>query len=202
MKRALWIILLIFLVNCNTSKLKHPVQTTLQRDLVAVNEQLYQQQKQIELLIQKNARLEQKIALIEEDFKKRESLKPEETFRLGYEQFLKQQYSAAITYFDELLAEFSRPNLLEAALYFKARSLELLQQQKEAKIYYEIFLELFPASTHWEEVAIKLIKIYTESGEFNHAYLLANNFLAVKAESEFSALVKSMLNELKKKIRR
>jgi len=195
------LILVILMAECRST-----VEKRVNKDIIGINEQLYELEKnQI-----KNAN---QIKKIEGEFK---SLKMEETpntpaekndefdrvYKMGYKNYLEQNFQEAIKIFSQLTAQFKSDSLIDNALYWQAESYSKLDQNDAALNYYQLIYRYFPFSNKADYALYKIGLIYTDMKDYSKAKLAFDRLVSEYPDSDLFKTVLEKIKELKKQRRR
>jgi len=195
------LILVILMAECRST-----VEKRVNKDIIGINEQLYELEKnQI-----KNAN---QIKKIEGEFKSLKMEEPPNTpaekndefdrvYKMGYKNYLEQNFQEAIKIFSQLTAQFKSDSLIDNALYWQAESYSKLDQNDAALNYYQLIYRYFPFSNKADYALYKIGLIYTDMKDYSKAKLAFDRLVSEYPDSDLFKTVLEKIKELKKQRRR
>jgi TolA-binding protein len=185
---------------------KSTVEKRVKKDIIGINEQLYDLEKnQIrdanrlkklegEVKTFKTAETQEKEAASKGD--------AEQLYKDGYNQYLEQNYTEAIKKFSQLTVQFKSDSLIDNALYWQAESYLKLNQREQALNYYQLIYRYFPFSNKADYALYKIGLIYLEMKNDSGALLAFNRLVGEYPDSDLYKTVSLKIKELKNKNRR
>lgn len=196
------VLLLVMLVaGCRST-----VEKRVHKDIIGINEQLYDLEKNQIKDANRLKKLENEIKLL----RKTESQDKEQEkkndfdalYKEGYRNYLEQEYNEAIKVFSRLTAQFKSDSLIDNALYWQAESHSKLNQKEQALGYYQLIYRYFPFSNKADYALYKIGLIYTEMNSISKALLAFDRLVKEYPDSDLFKTVSVKIKELKSKRRR
>ncbi len=191
------IVLVVFgLLGCKTT-----FQKRINKDIVGINEQLYDLEKEQLKIQQEVTQVKDETALIKkkkEEEQKNPADEADMIYQEGYKSYLEQDYTAAIQRLSQLTGRFEHNPKADNALYWQAESYYKLNRVDEALTYYQLLYRYFPFSNKADYALYKIGMVFYDRKEYSKASLA---FTRLSQEYPGSDLYKAALikiNQIKK----
>ncbi|HLP44782.1 MAG TPA: tetratricopeptide repeat protein [Candidatus Kapabacteria bacterium] len=182
------------------------------KDIVGINEQLYDLEKEQIKTAQDVGKLKQrepvsmstptptpeKVPLLEKKIKSKDKDEEDEIYKEGYKYYLEQNYTKAIERFSELTTQFDESTVTDNALYWQAESFYKLNQTDRALVFYQIIYRYFPFSNKADYSLFKIGTIYTERKDYNRALLAFTRLVEEYPASDLNKPATMKINEIKR----
>jgi TolA-binding protein len=185
---------------------KSSVEKRVNKDIIGINEQLYDLEKNQIRDANRLKKLENQIKQVEQEENQEKDQDKKENFDMiykeGYKNYLEQNYTDAIKLFSRLTVQFKSDSLIDNALYWQAESFSKLNQTGEALDYYHLIYRYFPFSNKADDALYKIGMIYTEMNDNSRAALAFNRLVNEYPDSDLYKPASLKIKELKTKSRR
>ena len=176
------------------------------KDIVGINEQLYELEKNQIKDANRLKKLENDIKLVKKDESQDKEQETKTDFdavyKEGYKNYLEQNFSEAIKVFSQLTSQFKSDTLIDNALYWQAESYSKLNQNDLALNYYQLIYRYFPFSNKADYALYKIGLIYSEMKDFSKAILAFDRLVNEYPDSDLFKTVSEKIKELKNQRRR
>ncbi len=187
------------------------------RDIVGINEQLYDLEKEQIKTAQDVEKIKQtgtinttaaaasgktqtreKEPLPEKKNKTKDQDEQEAIYKEGYKYFLEQNYEKTIELLSELTAQFIDSLLTDNALYWQAESYYKLNQIDRALTYYQLVYRYFPFSNKADYSLFKIGTIYLDRKDYNRALSVFTRLVDEYPASDLYKAAAMKINEIKR----
>jgi len=189
---------------------KSTSQKRINKDIIGINEQLYDLEKNQIKMGNRLKKLETDMGTIqtqpqEEKDKENKVNDLERIYKEGYQFYLEQNFTEAIKQFSLLTDRFKNDSLIDNALYWQAESFLKQNKTDQALSNYQALYRYFPFSNRADHALYKIGIIYSEREDSNKALLAFERLTRDYPDSELknSALLKiKQLNQTQKNRRK
>jgi len=183
------------------------------RDIVGINEQIYDLEKEQIKTAQDVEKLKQTgtagAAAVPGQARENEPLtvkknkakdqdEQEAIYKEGYKYFLEQNYEKTIELLSGLTAQFIDSSLTDNALYWQAESFYKLNQIDRALTYYQLVYRYFPFSNKADYSLFKIGTIYLDRKDLNRALSAFTRLVEEYPASDLYKAAAMKINEIKK----
>jgi len=181
---------LLFVISCKS------VDTVrIKKDIVGINEQLYELEKDQIVIEEKIKRLTSRKEISKVENKNDKTFNKKSIYTKGYKLFLEENYSKAVSILGELVRAYSTDTITDNALFWIAESYMKLNDLKKAVRYYKILYRYFPFSEKADYALYKIGYIYYKLKDYIKSDLA---FIKILREYPTSDFKRSALNFRKK----
>ena len=200
------VLLLASLMATMQTSCKSSVEKRINKDIIGINEQLYDLEKNQIRDANRLKKLENQVNQVKKEDNQEKDQDKKENFDLiykdGYKNYLEQNYIDAIKLFSQLTAQYKSDSLIDNALFWQAESHSKLNQTGEALNYYHLIYRYFPFSNKADDALYKIGLIYVEMKDNSRALLAFNRLIAEYPDSDLYKPASLKIKELKIKSRR
>ena len=171
----------------------------IKKDIVGINEQLYELEKNQITSDEFLKRLSKKVAdnaVIKS--KKKHNNNMQELYSSGYKLFLEEKYDKALDILKKIVSRFEKDNIVDNSLFWIAESFLKLKDLKSAIGYYQILYRYFPFSDKADYSLFKIGYIYYQQKKYSKAKLAFMKLLNEYPDSDFRRSALSYNKKIKK----
>lgn len=174
----------------------------LNKDIIGINEQLYDLEKN---QIKDANRLKKLEATVERWQTDHQAVAQEQTgesdlnkiYQEAYRNYLDQKFEDAIKQFSQITGRFKEDSLVDNALYWQAESYYKLNKTEQALSYYQLIYRYFPFSSKADYALYKIGMIYMEMKDYSRAALAFNRLISEYGSSDLYQSARVKLNQIK-----
>ncbi len=189
-------ILLLGISSCRSSFEKR-----VNKDIVGINEQLYDLEKeqiksaqQIQEIKQDADRLKKE----KENQVKKTQDDPDKIYKEGYKNYLEQKYSKAIELLSQMTGKLRDNSLTDNALYWQAESYFKLDKIDDALSYYQLVYRYYPFSNKADYSLYKIGMIYYNRRDYTRALWAFNRLTGEYPGSDLHKAATIKTNQIKR----
>jgi len=189
--------MLLMLISCKSIETKR-----VKKDIIGVNEQLYELEKAQIKTDENIKRLSKKIKT---DKKKKSdyNFKDKQTlYSSGYKLFIQEDYSKAIKVLKKIVINFSDNTLIDNTLFWLAESYLKLNNFEQALNYYKTLYRYFPFSEKADYSLYKIGYIYYTKKDYAKATIAFSRILREYPLSDFKKSAVAYKKKMKKNRRK
>jgi len=190
-------ILSIAVTGCRSSFEKR-----VNKDIVGINEQLYDLEKEQIKAAQQLQELKNETTLMKKEKEQIEAGKsendPDSIYREGYKNYLEQKYPNAIERLSKLTEKFADNPLTDNALYWQAESYDKLDKIDRALTYYQMVYRYFPFSNKADYSLYKIGMIYHTRKNYSKALLAFSRLTREYPGSDLFKAASIKINQIKR----
>ncbi len=189
--------MLLVLISCTSIETKR-----VKKDIIGVNEQLYELEKS-QIQTEENIKRLSKVIKANKKktsnhgFKNKQSL-----YSSGYKLFLQEDYSKAINVLKKVVIDFSNDTILDDTLFWLAESYLKLNNLKQALRYYKTLYRYFPFSEKADYSLYKIGHIYYTQKDYAKATIAFSRILKEYPLSDFKKSAVAYKKKMKKNRRK
>jgi TolA-binding protein len=195
-KTVIILISLLFVISCKSVDNKR-----VKKDIIGINEQLYELEKDQIVLEEKLKKIIKKNKTF--NVGKKREYDEKDIYSKGYKLFIEEKYSNAVSVLKKLVKNFSNDSIIDNTLFWIAEAYMKMDEFDKAIKYYKILYRYFPFSEKADYALYKIGYIYYYKKK---DYMMANlAFLKIIREYPTSDFKNSAINfrkKIKKKRRR
>lgn len=202
MHRYVGLLSVLVLVAMWGSGCKSTSEKRINKDIIGINEQLYDLVKNQIKYSNRLKKLESAITGVvksQQEDAKEESRSGDlnRVYQEAYKNYLDQKYQEAIKQFLTITGRFKEDSLVDNALYWQAESYYKLNKPDQALVYYRLIYRYFPFSNKADYALYKMGLIYTEMKDYPRATLAFNRLISEYGSSDLYKTAKVKLKQIK-----
>lgn len=202
----IYVYLVVFFVGIAASGCRSSFEKRVNKDIVGINEQLYDLEKEQIKAATQLQELKQDVDKAKQEEKQNQKEKDkdqlEQVYKDGYKNYLEQNYPKAIQLFSELTAKFADSSLVDNALYWQAESFYKSNQIDQALKYYQLVYRYFPFSNKADYSLYKIGMVFFNREDYSRALLAFTKLTQEYPSSDLYKAASIKINQIKRNRKR